>query len=104
MPRRVFAYCWSSLSSPPSRHNSVAVSGACIAHFTHTRVLNRGTQQDNANARLDDPVTDFTDRDRKRAQSRTGFNLIFCILGIVVLITTIALLFVGLTVGAAASA
>ena len=45
------------------------------------------------------------DRDRKRARSRTGFNLIFRILGLVVLITTlVSLLFVGMSVGAAAGA
>lgn len=45
------------------------------------------------------------DRGRKRAQSRTGFNLIFRILGLLVLITLLAsLLFAGLAVGAAAGA
>ncbi len=44
------------------------------------------------------------DRDRKRAQSRTGFNLIFRILGIAVLITTIASLFRRTDGGCAASA
>ncbi len=45
------------------------------------------------------------DRDRKRNRSRTGFNLISRVLGLVVLVTILgSLLFVGVTVGAAASA